>query len=233
MALKARMVERDVCQLGFALYDPCNKQALPGPANGYLCSDVVSVNITENFSGGDKEQKEGGCGQKCITTTKPRCFEDLTGEIETCLWNPSLSELLDGAPLYVDANGKTVGGAGVEECPVERRMWIQYTVKLVPADYDSCTPGEVLDQYRTYIIPNALVSMTGVSLNSKAGLAENKKIMLRDGKLSRPADGYTGPFGGIPADFFSSFDAEKRPYYFFDHVALNTNVDCDELVAVV
>lgn len=229
MATKAQYIERDVCQLGIALYDPCAKTAVVGPANGYVCSDVVSVTFAANYSGGEKETKEGGCSQKCVTTTKPRCFEDVSGDIEACLWNPVLSELIEGMPLYLDTNGNVVGGAGTVECPPERRLWIQWTVKLVATDADSCTPGEVLDTHRTYILPNALLSMTRPS--AKAGLADNVKLTIRDGKLARPVNGYTGPFGDIPADFFSSFDTNSRPIYWFDHVGLNPVVDCDDLIA--
>jgi hypothetical protein len=232
MATKARYAEKSVCSLGIALYDPCTKRAIPGLTNGYLCSDVVSASFTENFKGGDKESRENGCGQTCITTTKPRCFEDITGELEVCLWNPSLAELIDGNPVYVDANGKVVGGASSVECPPERRLWIQYTVQLVPADFDECEPGETLDLYRTYIIPNALVTMTGQTMSAKSGLADSRKLTIRDGKQSRPANGYTGPFGDVPADFFSSFGVDKRGYYYFDHAALPAGADCDELVAV-
>lgn len=235
MATPGRAIERGVCAAGAALFDPCTSKAVPGPTNGFICSDVRSVSFESAFSGTDTQKLEGGCGQVCVSIPGERCFDEGTGKIEWCFFNPELDSMFSNAPLYVPTEGpyagKTMGFAAPKDCEEEPRIWLQHYRKLLYPGGNCGTAATALPKYRLYIYPNGIVRpMNPGSTTTELAYHEAE---LANFVSVRPPDGYTGPFGDIPADFFSSFSAtDKRAYWVVDLDTLPAGMNCDELTAV-
>lgn len=232
MALVALPHPKDIVLWGMALMDPCTRKAIPGLLNGYLCTDVQEFTLTPSFTGGDRVTKSNGQGQPCRTVLNRRYFEAAAGELKACVFNPEMETVFNGGALYVATApaiapmlGKTVGGSGGGANGEEVRLWLEVWEAL---SYDDCPAG--VPMFRKHIFPSGFFrpTLTGMKLGFREFTAT-----LEDFQKVKPPDAYTGPFGDLPADFWSSIPAGKADWhYWLDVLTLPAAAanGCDELI---
>ena len=81
-----------------------------GANNVVITAAAVRMAITTDIEAGDEITARNGDGVQCLSIRDPDSLKRLNIEMELCVRDPELVELLTGSPLVLDAAGDTVGG---------------------------------------------------------------------------------------------------------------------------
>lgn len=271
----------DFCAWTAALYNPGTHRAIAGAGKGYASDESITFEATEEFTGGDDETKESGCGKAFFTRVRPECLKWAKGDLVVGRGHPEWDALITGAGLYVPTTGAYIGkttgfSMTPDDCPQQYVCLSLYfgleldnQVSNVAADASSAT-ASITNADATVTVADTSVlrvgqGVTGTGIPALAKIlsitdgthfeltanatATNAAVVLtfavqyanawrvwflpkclmrpRPGGLKkgphdmkyeitafpeRPAVGYTGPFGELPADYFTQITKTSWGY---------------------
>jgi len=110
-----------------------------GPNQSAASSAIIRMNATPEYSAGDDFELKNGCGNLCVTLKVCDQLKRMNLDLELCLRDPTMIELLTGATTYTDGTdiiGYSRRGIG-KSCPdsVSVEIW----TKAVTTQ-NSCPP---------------------------------------------------------------------------------------------
>lgn len=115
----------DICALRIAKLTTAGAPN-PGASNAYKACSVMSLGVKTEVEGGDDKSVKNGCGDLCAILRTPDLVKGITLDMELCLLDAQLNEMLTGAGVYT-SGGNAIGGAwpavGVTPSPVCIEAW--------------------------------------------------------------------------------------------------------------
>lgn len=100
---------------------------VPGPNNAAASSAIIRINSSPEYTAGDDFEMKNGCGTLCVTLKTCDQLKRMALQLELCLRDPAMIELLTGATTYTDGTdiiGYSRRGVGAT-CPdnVSVEVW--------------------------------------------------------------------------------------------------------------
>lgn len=185
-----------------------NCQFVTGPNNSVTTSALIRLEITPDIEEGEEITQRNGCGEICVTTKDKDEIKRLDAELELCLRDPELIEILTGNPLVLDEEGDTIGGCmrlGQVNCyGAFLEIWVKVVGKT--GKCQATEDGETINWAR-YIYPCARFTLGGNTFEN--GL-NNLELTGTIEAIPFPLD---GPFSDWPgADDLTGDDLECWAY---------------------
>lgn len=201
----------DIAAWGVALLDVCDKRAIAGPYNGYISHDTVqSFDLQPQYEGGERLSKAAGRGKVAASKLLPKQYKNSQGTMGVTMIHPELRALLNGSELYTNGNAFTIGGSGGGANGELIPVWLQVWEYL--DNGDCATDAANSYEYVCHVYPYGYVMPVDGAMANKAYRPFTAQL---DFQGLKPATGYQGPFGDIPADFFTAFTKTDWHYYFY------------------
>lgn len=167
-----------------------------GSTAGVVTAGLVKLMAAPEWQTGQEYLQLNGCGDVCIQFKDCDRLKRMTLDIELCLRDLELLELLTGGQLFTDGNpitphtiGMSRRGIGLTcQSPVSIEVW----TKAVNAAGD-CVPGTGSGVYWHWVYPKAFVNIDSVTHENNVG-----QVVLKGFGENNP-NWYKGAFNDWPA----------------------------------
>ena len=166
----------------------------PGPDNSVTTTAAIRLNIEPEIEEGEEIIQKNGCGEICINIKDPDEVKRLNAELELCLRDLDLLNILTCSESILNEDGDAIGSCrstGVIDCPgAALEIWVQ-----VGRSTGSCGTGEDAEyNWVRYFYPKVNFTQGGNTFEN--GL--NNLILT--GTVEPNPNALDGPFSDLGYD---------------------------------